>query len=208
MKRLIKYNFLLKNYNNYLYDSLLPLNINYFYNFGSLLGLCLIIQIVSGIFLAMFVRYGIYLHIYIYILLIYSLVNIIFFYNLVSKYIWYFEEPTTLQSWSLYFQDYISRYNFYFQAKLENKSYVIYNVSNRISLKSNKTLSVPLNADMSSKLGIIENIMLNIASLLKAVNIIKPIIFNITARLYSYEEIYTDWTPLTIAKKLVRDSFR
>jgi ubiquinol-cytochrome c reductase cytochrome b subunit len=54
MRRILKKNPLLSLYNNYLYDSLLPMNISYWYNYGSLLGLCLIIQIVSGIFLAMY----------------------------------------------------------------------------------------------------------------------------------------------------------
>lgn len=39
MKRVLKRNSLLKLVNNYLYDSLLPININYFYNFGSLLAI-------------------------------------------------------------------------------------------------------------------------------------------------------------------------
>nr|YP_008475112.1 apocytochrome b [Cyberlindnera suaveolens]AGS44417.1 apocytochrome b [Cyberlindnera suaveolens] len=39
--------------NSYLIDSPQPSSINYWYNLGSLLGLCLIIQICSGIFLAM-----------------------------------------------------------------------------------------------------------------------------------------------------------
>lgn len=52
--RLLKSNVLLKIFNNYLFDSKLPININYFYNFGSLLGLFLVIQIISGIFLAMY----------------------------------------------------------------------------------------------------------------------------------------------------------
>lgn len=54
IKRVLKKNPILSIFNNYLYDSLLPLNLSYWYNFGSLLGLCLIIQITSGIFLAMF----------------------------------------------------------------------------------------------------------------------------------------------------------
>lgn len=54
MKRILKSNSILQIFNNYLYDSLLPLNLNYFYNFGSLLGLVLILQIISGVFLAMF----------------------------------------------------------------------------------------------------------------------------------------------------------
>lgn len=39
--------------NSYLIDSPQPSSINYWWNLGSLLGLCLVIQIVSGIFLAM-----------------------------------------------------------------------------------------------------------------------------------------------------------
>ena len=53
-KRILKTNPYLQIFNNYLYDSLFPLNLNYFYNFGSLLGIVLIIQIVSGVFLAMY----------------------------------------------------------------------------------------------------------------------------------------------------------
>lgn len=52
--RIIKRNNILKIINNYLYDSLLPININYLYNTGSLLGLLIIIQIISGVILAMF----------------------------------------------------------------------------------------------------------------------------------------------------------
>lgn len=39
--------------NSYLIDSPQPSSINYWYNIGSLLGLCLIIQIISGLFLSM-----------------------------------------------------------------------------------------------------------------------------------------------------------
>ena len=39
--------------NSYLIDSPQPSSINYWYNLGSLLGLCLVIQIASGVFLAM-----------------------------------------------------------------------------------------------------------------------------------------------------------
>lgn len=52
MERILKRNIILSKINNYLYDSLLPMNINYLYNSGSLLGLLLISQIVSGFFLA------------------------------------------------------------------------------------------------------------------------------------------------------------
>jgi len=52
-QRLLKRNPLLKIFNNYLYDSLMPLNLNYWFNFGSILGLFLIIQIVTGVLLAM-----------------------------------------------------------------------------------------------------------------------------------------------------------
>nr|QWQ66177.1 apocytochrome b [Mitosporidium daphniae] len=52
--RIIKKNNILKLINNYLYDSLLPININYLYNTGSILGVMMILQIVTGIILAMF----------------------------------------------------------------------------------------------------------------------------------------------------------
>ena len=39
--------------NSYLVDSPQPANISYFWNFGSLLGVCLVLQILTGIFLAM-----------------------------------------------------------------------------------------------------------------------------------------------------------
>jgi len=51
--RILKSNPLLKLGNSYLIDSPLPSNINYLWNFGSLLGVCLVIQIVTGITLAM-----------------------------------------------------------------------------------------------------------------------------------------------------------
>ena len=53
MNRLLKRNPLLKLVNNYLYDSLMPLNLNYWFNFGSLLGFFLIVQIITGVLLAM-----------------------------------------------------------------------------------------------------------------------------------------------------------
>lgn len=52
--RFIKNNGILSVFNNYLYDSLLPININYLYNTGSTLGVFLVVQILSGFFLAMF----------------------------------------------------------------------------------------------------------------------------------------------------------
>jgi len=51
--RILKSNPLLKILNSYLIDSPQPANINYLWNFGSLLGLCLGIQIVTGVTLAM-----------------------------------------------------------------------------------------------------------------------------------------------------------
>jgi len=51
--RLLKSNSLLGLLNSYLVDSPQPSNISYLWNLGSLLGLCLIIQILTGIFLAM-----------------------------------------------------------------------------------------------------------------------------------------------------------
>ena len=51
--RILKINPLLKLLNNYLVDSAQPSNLNYLWNFGSLLAFCLIIQIVTGVTLAM-----------------------------------------------------------------------------------------------------------------------------------------------------------
>ena len=51
--RLLKSHVLLRLFNSYLVDSPEPANISYLWNFGSLLGMCLIIQILTGIFLAM-----------------------------------------------------------------------------------------------------------------------------------------------------------
>ena len=51
--RLLKSHFLLRLLNSYLIDSPQPANISYLWNFGSLLGVCLIIQILTGVFLAM-----------------------------------------------------------------------------------------------------------------------------------------------------------
>ena len=43
----------LKIINSALIDLPVPVNISYLWNFGSLLGLCLVIQIITGVFLAM-----------------------------------------------------------------------------------------------------------------------------------------------------------
>ena len=51
--RILKQNTLLRFANSYLVDNPQPSNISYLWNFGSLLALCLGIQIVTGIFLAM-----------------------------------------------------------------------------------------------------------------------------------------------------------
>jgi len=51
--RILKSNSLLRLLNSYVVDSPQPANISYLWNFGSLLALCLIIQILSGVFLAM-----------------------------------------------------------------------------------------------------------------------------------------------------------
>ena len=54
--RLLKSHPLLGLFNSYLVDSPQPSNISYIWNFGSLLGMCLVIQIITGIFLAMEMR--------------------------------------------------------------------------------------------------------------------------------------------------------
>jgi len=51
--RTLKANPILSLVNSYLVDSPQPANISYMWNFGSLLGVCLVIQILTGVFLAM-----------------------------------------------------------------------------------------------------------------------------------------------------------
>jgi len=51
--RILKSNPVLTIFNSYLVDNPEPSTISYLWNFGSLLGLCLVSQIVSGILLAM-----------------------------------------------------------------------------------------------------------------------------------------------------------
>ena len=52
--KLLKKNSFLSIVNSFLIDSPLPANINYLYNTGSLLGFCLVWQLITGIILAMF----------------------------------------------------------------------------------------------------------------------------------------------------------
>ena len=51
--RLFKSHPILRLANSYLVDSPQPINLSYMWNFGSLLAFCLIIQIVTGVTLAM-----------------------------------------------------------------------------------------------------------------------------------------------------------
>lgn len=51
--RILKTHPILGLVNSYLGDSPQPANISYIWNFGSLLGCCLIIQIITGVTLAM-----------------------------------------------------------------------------------------------------------------------------------------------------------
>ena len=51
--RILKSHPLLKLVNSYVIDASQPSNISYLWNFGSLLGVCLIIQIITGVTLAM-----------------------------------------------------------------------------------------------------------------------------------------------------------
>lgn len=51
--RIFKSQVLLRLINSYIIDSPEPANISYLWNFGSLLGTCLVLQILTGIFLAM-----------------------------------------------------------------------------------------------------------------------------------------------------------
>lgn len=51
--RFLKSQVILRLANSYLIDSPQPSNISYLWNFGSLLAVCLVLQILTGIFLAM-----------------------------------------------------------------------------------------------------------------------------------------------------------
>ena len=51
--RILKSQVILRLVNSYLVDSPQPANLSYYWNFGSLLGLCLVMQILTGVFLAM-----------------------------------------------------------------------------------------------------------------------------------------------------------
>ena len=51
--RLLKQNSILRIYNSYVVDSPQPANLSYLWNFGSLLATCLVLQILTGVFLAM-----------------------------------------------------------------------------------------------------------------------------------------------------------
>ena len=53
MARLMKKNSLLSMINGMVIDLPAPVNISYLWNFGSLLGVCLVVQILTGVFLAM-----------------------------------------------------------------------------------------------------------------------------------------------------------
>ena len=50
--KLLKRHPFLSIVNNYVIDSPSPSNLSYIWNFGSLLGLCLVIQIITGVTLA------------------------------------------------------------------------------------------------------------------------------------------------------------
>ena len=50
--KLLKRHSLLSIVNSYVIDSPSPSNLSYIWNFGSLLGLCLVIQIITGVTLA------------------------------------------------------------------------------------------------------------------------------------------------------------
>jgi quinol-cytochrome oxidoreductase complex cytochrome b subunit len=50
--KLLKRHPLLSLFNSYLVDSPAPSNLSYLWNYGSLLGLCLVIQIITGVTLA------------------------------------------------------------------------------------------------------------------------------------------------------------
>ncbi len=76
--RLLKGHVILRLVNSYLVDSPQPANISYLWNFGSLLGACLILQILTGVFLAM--------HYQPHVDFAFSSVEHILFYNVFFKY--------------------------------------------------------------------------------------------------------------------------
>lgn len=51
--RFVKYNSIFSMANHFVIDAPEPTNISYMWNFGSLLGICLVVQIISGVLLAM-----------------------------------------------------------------------------------------------------------------------------------------------------------
>ena len=51
--RFLKSQIIARLANSYFIDSPQPSNLSYLWNFGSLLGICLVLQILTGIFLAM-----------------------------------------------------------------------------------------------------------------------------------------------------------
>lgn len=53
MARILKKDPILSIMNGMLIDLASPSNISYLWNFGSLLGICLVVQILTGVFLAM-----------------------------------------------------------------------------------------------------------------------------------------------------------
>src|SRR3974390_356616 len=53
MSRLLKRNPILEIVNSYVVDSPLPSNISYLYNYGSIIGVVLVTQIITGVLLAM-----------------------------------------------------------------------------------------------------------------------------------------------------------
>jgi quinol-cytochrome oxidoreductase complex cytochrome b subunit len=76
--RLLKGHVILRLVNSYLVDSPQPANISYLWNVGSLLGVCLLLQILTGVFLAM--------HYQPHVDFAFSSVEHIFFYNVFFKY--------------------------------------------------------------------------------------------------------------------------
>lgn len=96
--RILKSNPVLTIFNSYLVDSPQPSTLSYLWNFGSLLGLCLISQIVSGILLAMHYQgsasfaFASVEHVFIYYIIICA-----FFPNL-SLIIFYYSSRSALQT--------------------------------------------------------------------------------------------------------------
>jgi ubiquinol-cytochrome c reductase cytochrome b subunit len=90
--RLLKSHPILRLGNGYLVDSPQPINLSYLWNFGSLLAFCLIIQIITGVTLAMHYNPS--------VLEAFNSVEHIY-HNVFFKSSYLLESPKALSTWSI-----------------------------------------------------------------------------------------------------------